>query len=101
MVWHRTLPGEQYWEWVSWVRHTVLIITPTKPPEPCIELQAGVVALFRYPARCLTHKCPGHPNKGPFYMALHAPHALPSELSPALQTHLQEHFWGTPTKPPR
>ena len=50
------------------------------------------VALFRYPARCLTHKCPGQPNMGPLHMALHAPEALPWELDSAVRTHPQEHF---------
>ena len=42
--------------------------THTLPPEPWIELHAEAVAHFRYPARCSTHKCPGHPHKGPLYM---------------------------------
>ena len=50
------------------------------------------MARFRYLALCLTHRCPGHPNSGPLYMALHTPSALPSELDPALRTHLREHF---------
>ena len=51
-------------------------ITPAQPPEPRIELRTEAVALLRYPARCLTHKCP----------------LLPSELDPALRTYLREHF---------
>ena len=47
---------------------------------------------FKYPTWCLTHKCPGHRHKGTLYIALHAPRALPSELGPALRTHLREHF---------
>ena len=76
MVWHRTPPGHQYWEWVSQARYTVITITAAQPPEPWIELRAEAVALFRHQARCLTHRRPGHPNKGPLYMALHAPHAV-------------------------
>ena len=49
MVWHRTPPGDRYWEWVSWARHTVLTVAPTKLLELWIELQARAVALFRYP----------------------------------------------------
>ena len=82
MMWHRDPPGCRYWEWVSHARHVVLTITSAQPPEPWIELCAEAVAPFRYPARCLTHKCPGHPNKGPLYMALHALDAQPSELDP-------------------
>ena len=62
------------------------------PPEPWIELHAEAVGRFRYPTWCLTHECPGHPHKGPLYMALHAPQALPSEWGPALRTHSREHF---------
>ena len=65
MVWHCTLPGHHYWEWMSHERHAVLTVTPAEPPEPWIELWTNAVARFRYLARCLTHKCPGHPNKGP------------------------------------
>ena len=52
------------------------------------------MALFRYPARCVTNKCTGHPNKGPLYIALHTLHALPLELAPALQTHLRKDLGG-------
>ena len=79
--------GAAILRWVSKARHVVLTITTARLPEPWRELQAEVVAPFRDTARCLTHKCPGHPNKGPLYMALHAPHTLPSELDPALRTH--------------
>ena len=72
----------------------MLTITPTKPPKLWIELKEVAVALFRYPARCLTHKCPGHLDKGPIYMALHAPKALLSELRLALDMHLVGPFWG-------
>ena len=94
---HQTPPGDRYWEWVSQTWHIVLIITAAWPPEPWIELQAEAVAHFGYLAKVLTHKCPGHPNKGPLYMALHA---LPSKLGPALQTHLREHFGGNATLRP-
>ena len=50
--------------------------------------------LFKYPAKRLTHKCPGHPNRGPLYMGLHAAGTLPSELDPALLTQLRGHFGG-------
>ena len=81
-VWHRVPPGRHYWEWVSHARHAVLTVTPAQPPEPWIELRTEVVAHFTYPAPCLTHKCPGHPNKGPLYIAIDAPSALPSPLDP-------------------
>ena len=68
-------------------------IIAAQPPEPWIKLRAEAVARFKYPARGLTHKCPGHPNKGPLYMALHTLQSLPLDLDPALRTHLQEHFW--------
>ena len=95
MVWHRTLPGDQYWEWTSRERHMVLTIAVARPLEPWIEFYGR--ALFKYPARCLTHECLGHPNMRPLYMALHTPNALPLELDPALGTHLQGHFGGTIT----
>ena len=38
MVWHRTPPGNRYWEWGSQERHTVLTITVARPPDPWIEL---------------------------------------------------------------
>ena len=81
MVWHHAPLEDQYWNWAS-------------EAQPWIELQEGVVALFRYPAQCLAHKCPGHPNKGPLYMALHAPTAVPLGLDRALRTHLKEHLGG-------
>ena len=62
----------------------MLTITPAQPPQPCIKLQTEAVARFRYPARCLTLKCPRHSNKGPLYMAPHTPQL--SELDPALRT---------------
>ena len=62
------------------------------PPEPWIELHPEAVARFRYPTRGLTHKCLGHPLRGPLYMALNALEALPLELDPALRAHLREHF---------
>ena len=71
MVSHHDPPGRHHWEWVS-----VRGVTIT--PESWIELRTEAVAPIRYPARCLAHKCPGHPNKSPLYMALHAPGALPS-----------------------
>ena len=40
---------------------------------------------------------PRTPHNGPIYMALHAPGALLLELSPALWTHLREHFGGHAT----
>ena len=81
----------------SCVAHMVLIITHTPPPEPWVELRPEAVARFKYPTRCLTHKCPEHTHKDPIYMALHAPGALMSELGPALRTHLREHFGGHAT----
>ena len=81
----------------------MLTVTPTKPPELWIELKEGAVALFRYPARCLTHKCLGEPYMGPLYMALHTLHVQPSVLRLALQTYPAQEFWGqrTPTGTPR
>ena len=60
----------------------VLSATHTTPPEPWIELHVEGVACFVFLARCLTHKCPRHPHRGPLYLALHALEALPSELVP-------------------
>ena len=108
MVWHHSRPGSPYWKWVARAQHVVLTITPTPPLEPWIELRTEAVALFKYPTRCLIHKCPGRPHRGPLYMALHAPGTLLSELRPALCTHLWEHFGGhaalhphnAPTKAP-
>ena len=84
MVWHRTRMDSHYWAWVTQAQHTVPTVTHTPPPESRVELGPGAVALFKYPIRCLTHKRPGHPHRGPLCMALHAPEALPSELGPAL-----------------
>ena len=81
--------------------HTVMTIACTPPPEPWVKLRPEAVALFKYPTRCLTHQCAGHPHRGPLYMALHTPGALPSELGPALHTHLREHFGGHATLHPR
>ena len=92
MVWHRDPPGRHYREWVSHARHVVLTITPAQPLKPWIQLRVETGALLRYPARCLTHKCLGHPNKSPLYMALHAPDALLLELDPALRTQMRENL---------
>ena len=100
MVWHHTRPDSHHWTWVTGAQHTVLTVTHTPPPEPWVELRPEAVALFKYPTRCITHKCPVHPHGGPLYMALHAPEALPSELGPALRTHLREHFGGHVTLNP-
>ena len=51
----------------------------------------AAVARFKYPAVCVALKCLGHPYKGPLYYSLHMVSALPAELTPALETHLQEH----------
>ena len=53
------------WEWVAQAGCTILTITSVAPPEPWIEQRVEAVAQFKYPAQCLTHSCPGHPNKGP------------------------------------
>ena len=84
MVWHHSRPDNPCWEWVARAQPAVLTITPILLPELWIELRTEAVALIRYPTRCLTHKCPGHPHQGPLYVALHALGALPSELGPAL-----------------
>ena len=59
-VWHHDLPD---WEWASQAQHAVLSITHALPREPWIELRTEAVAHFGYPARWLTHKCLGNPNK--------------------------------------
>ena len=92
--WVTTLPRLQAASRVARAQHAVLTITPTPPPEPWIELRTEAVAQLRYPTRCPAHKCQGHPHRGPLYMALHAQRAPPSELGPALRTHLREHFGG-------
>ena len=76
--------GNHYWRWVARARHTVLIVTHTPPREPRIEFRPEAVALFKYPNRCLTRKCQGHPHRGPLYIALHTLGVLRSELGPVL-----------------
>ena len=92
MLCNRVRPDRQYWEWTSQARHVVLSVTHTTPSEPWVEFHVEVVVRFRYPSQRLTHKSPGHPHRGPLYMALHAPEALPSEPGPALRTHYRKHF---------
>ena len=82
MVWHRHPPDHRDWEWASQAQHGVLSITHAQPLQPWIELCVEAVAHFKSLARCITHKCPGHPSKGPLYMALHALVAMPSEPDP-------------------
>ena len=69
----------------------------------------AAVAKFKYTARCVAHKCPGHPYEGPLYYPLHTVGTLPAELHPALMTHLREHHGdlallaphGLATEPPQ
>ena len=82
MVWHRDPPVRRYWEWVSQARHAVLAVTRAPPLEPGVEICIEARQWRTYLARCPTHKCLGHPNKVPLYMALHGPDAVPSELDP-------------------
>ena len=65
-------------------------VTTAVPPWPWIAIAAATVAKFKYPAECVAHKCPRHPNKGPPYYSLSTVGTLPAELHPALKTHLRE-----------
>ena len=65
MVWHRTPPGDRYWEWVSQARHMVLTATAAWPRQPWIELRTERVAHFKYLARCLTTSGWGTPTRDP------------------------------------
>ena len=57
--------------------YLVITVMGTPPPHLWIILMEGAVARFQYPGKCITHKCPRHPNKGQLYTALHAAGALP------------------------
>ena len=68
-----------------------MTVTTTLPPWPWIAIAPAAVAKFKYPAECVAHKCPGHPNKGPLYYSLGTAGTVPAELGPALRTNLREH----------
>ena len=57
MVWHPIRWSNLCREWVAHAQHEVLTITRTVPLEPWIAPRTEAVAEFRYPTRCLTHKC--------------------------------------------
>ena len=53
MVWHRAPPACGAY-------------CHTRPTAGAVDRAPDrAVACFRCTARCLAHKCPGHPNKGP------------------------------------
>ena len=85
MVWHRDLPDHRHWNWVYRARHAVLTITRAQPPEPWTELRTEALALFKYPARCLTHKCPAHGPPRPRCTAIAAAPRLEDTLAGALR----------------
>ena len=73
------------------LRAPLITVTTPLPLCPWIAIALGAVAKSKYPAECVAHRCPGHPNKGPLYYSLNTAGTVPAELDPALRTNLQEH----------
>ena len=88
IVWMSGPSADTYWQWAQASPAPLVTVTTTLPPWPWIAIAPAAVAKFKYPAECVAHRCPGHPNKGPLCYSLGT---VPAELGPALRTHLGEH----------
>ena len=91
IVWMSAPPADAYWQWAQTSHAPLITVTTALPPCPWIAIAPAAVAKFKYPAECVAHRCPGHPNKGPLYYSLNTAGTVPAELGPALRTHLREH----------
>ena len=91
IVWMAAPPTDAYWRWAQTSQTPLVTVTAALPPCPWMAIAPAAVAKFKYPAECVAHKCPGHPNKGPLYYSLDTVGTVPAELNPALHTHLREH----------
>ena len=93
-------PADAYWQWAQVSPAPLVTVTTTLPLWPRIAIAPAAVAKFKYPAECVAHKFPGHPNKGSLYYSLGTAGTIPAELGPALRTRLREHhgspLWPTP-----
>ena len=84
IVWMAAPPTDAYWHWAQTSQAPLVTVTAALPPCPWIAIAPAAVAKFKYPAECVTHECPGHPNKGPLYYSLNTAGTVPAELGPAL-----------------
>ena len=84
-------PANAYWQWAWASPAPVVTITTALPPWAWIAIAPPAVAKFKYPAECVAHRCPGHPNKGPPYYSLNTAEQYQSSSSPALRTPSSEH----------
>ena len=91
IVWMSEPPADAHWQWAQASPALLVTVTTTLPPWPWIAIAPAAVAKFKYPAECVAHRCPGHPNKGPLYYSLGTAGTVPAELGPALRNHLREH----------
>ena len=91
IVWMAAPPSDAYWQWAQTSQAPLVTVTAALPPCPWIAIGPAAIAKFKYPAKCVVHKCPGHPNKGPLYYSLDTAGMVPAELSIALHTHHLEH----------
>ena len=89
IVWMFAPPADAYWQWAQ--ASPVPLVTVTTALPPWIAIAPAAVAKFKYPAECVAHRCPGHPNTGPLCYSLGTAGTVPAELGPALRTHLREH----------
>ena len=109
IVWMCALPADTYWPWALESQEPLITVTTALAPCPWMAIARAAVAKFKYPAECVAHRCPGHPNKGPLYYSLNTVGTVPAELRRALRTLLQVHHGelallaphGRATDPPR
>ena len=70
IVWMSEPPADAYSQWARASPAPLVTVTTTLPPWPWIAIAPASVAKFKYPAECVAHRRPGHPNKGPLYYSL-------------------------------
>ena len=70
IVWLSEPPADAYWQWAQASPAPLVTVTTTLPPWPWIAIALAAVAKVKYPAECVAHRCPRHPNKGPLYYSL-------------------------------
>ena len=67
-VWLSGLPIAAYRQWAQTSPPPpplLVMVTTAVLPWPWIAIALVVMAKFKYPAVCVTHKCPRHPYPGP------------------------------------
>ena len=101
IVWMSKPPADAYWQWARTSPAPLVPVTTTLPPWPWIAIAPAPVAKFKYPAECVAHRCPGHPNKGPLYYSLGTARTVAAELGLALRTHLREYHGDLALLAPR